>query len=267
MSSPHVPSVTIGVSLKMYFGHHQTLNWCRRIAAIAERHPAVTGGLVETFVLPSFPALVPAAGLLAGTGVRVGAQDLSAEEPGAFTGEVSGAQLREIGCGYAEVGHAERRRLFHEDETVVAAKTAAALRHGLTPVLCVGEPERADAGRAAERCAAEVESALAAAGRAGVLGPVIVAYEPQWAIGAPEPASPEHIRAVCTALSTRLAERAELAGSRVVYGGSAGPGLLTRLGPEVGGLFLGRFAHDPGAFEAILDEAAALHGTTVAGVA
>ncbi|MGY0058943.1 triose-phosphate isomerase family protein [Streptomyces sp. LZ34] len=257
---PRSASVTIGVSLKMYFGHHETLNWCRRIADIADRHPAVTGGLAEVFVLPSFPTLVPVSGLLAGTGVRVGAQDLCAQDTGAYTGEVSGAQLKEIGCGYAEVGHAERRRLFHEDEAVVAAKTAAALRNGLTPVLCVGEPERTDAERAAARCIAEVESALADAERAGALGPLVVAYEPQWAIGAPEPASPEHIRAVCAALSAWLDGREPLAGSRVVYGGSAGPGLLTRLGPEVGGLFLGRFAHDPAAFEQILDEAMALHG-------
>ncbi|MGW7515276.1 triose-phosphate isomerase family protein [Streptomyces sp. NPDC054796] len=262
-TTPAASAVTIGVSLKMYFGHHETLNWCRRIAAIADRHPAVVSGLAETFVLPSFPTLAPACGILAGSGVRIGAQDLCAEDNGAYTGEVAGPQLREIGCSYAEVGHAERRRLFGEDDHTVATKTAAALRSGLTPVLCVGEPERVRVGEATERCIDEVSSALAVAARdgaGGVLGRVLVAYEPQWAIGAPEPASPEHIGAVCAGLSAWLAEQPGLTGSRVIYGGSAGPGLLTRLGTRAGGLFLGRFAHDPAAFAQILDEAVALHG-------
>ncbi|TDC69791.1 triose-phosphate isomerase family protein [Streptomyces hainanensis] len=253
------PAVTIGISLKMYFGHHQTLNWSRRTAAIAGRHPAVTSGLAELFVLPSFPALVPVASIVAGSGVRVGAQDLAAEDAGPYTGEVSGAHLKEIGCAYAEVGHAERRRLFGEGDTVVAAKTAAALRNGLTPVLCVGELNRADPSDAAARTVAELERLLATAG--AERAPVVVAYEPQWAIGAPQPASTTHIRTVCAALTDWLAARPGLAGSRVIYGGSAGPGLLADLGADAGGLFLGRFAHDPTAVERILDEALALHGT------
>ncbi|MFD5317949.1 triose-phosphate isomerase family protein [Streptomyces sp. NPDC127098] len=254
------PAVTIGISLKMYLGHHQTLNWSRRIAAIAGRHPAVTTGLAELFVLPSFPALVPVASIVAGSGVRVGAQDLAAEDAGPYTGEVSGAHLKEIGCDYAEVGHAERRRLFGEGDTVVAAKTAAALRNGLTPVLCVGELNRTSQDDAAVRTVAELERLLY-----GLTGPVVVAYEPQWAIGAPRPASTEHIRTVCAALSDWLADRAEFAGGRVIYGGSAGPGLLGDLGTDVGGLFLGRFAHDPAAVESILDEALALHGAATEG--
>lgn len=133
MPAQNRPRVTVGVSLKMYFGHHETLNWARSIADLAARHPAVTGGTAELFVLPAFPALVPVTGILAGTEVRTGAQDLATEDSGPYTGEVSGAHLHEIGARYAEVGHAERRRLFGEGDTVVAAKTAAALRNGLTP--------------------------------------------------------------------------------------------------------------------------------------
>ncbi len=258
------PAVTIGISLKMYFGHHQTLNWCRHLAAIAARHPAVTTGLAELFVLPSFPALVPAGITLADARVRVGAQDLAAEDAGPYTGEVSGAQLKEIGCVYAEVGHAERRRLFGEGDTLVAAKTAAALRNGLTPVLCVGELNRTSPAEAADRTVAELRRLLTTVDRDGptAAAQVVVAYEPQWAIGAAEPASVEHIRTVCAALAAWLADQPSFAGSRVIYGGSAGPGLLTSLGTDVGGLFLGRFAHDPAALEAILDEARALYPVT-----
>ncbi|GAA2274810.1 triosephosphate isomerase [Streptomyces ruber] len=249
MSTPTAQPLTLGVSLKMYFGHHQTLNWARKIAALADRHPAVTSGAARLFVLPAFPTLVPAAGILAPSGIAVGAQDIATEDSGPYTGEVSGPVLKEIGCRYAEVGHAERRRLYGEGDTVVAAKTAAALRNGLTPVLCLGERDEVRPEEAAERTVAEAERLLH-----GLDGAVILAYEPQWAIGAPEPASAEHIATVCTALRRWLQTRPANAGSTVIYGGSAGPGLLTRLDGAADGLFLGRFAHDPANVEAILDE-------------
>lgn len=244
----------IGTSLKMYFGHQRTLRYCTEIAEIAARHPAVRESAVDLFVLPSFPALAPAVQRCQGTPVAVGAQDLFWEDEGAYTGEVSGAELREMGCRYAEVGHAERRRIFGEDEQVIAKKTAAALRNGLTPVLCLGEEERGEPAQAIRTCRAQLDSALHAARSDGVLGPIVVAYEPQWAIGAAEPASPEFIGEVCSALRAGAAADPALTGSRVIYGGSAKPGLLTTLGDSVDGLFLGRFAHDPAAFEQILDE-------------
>ncbi|MFI0239916.1 triose-phosphate isomerase [Streptomyces sp. NPDC016845] len=253
MTSP----VLLGVSLKMYFGHHETLNWARKVVQLADRHPAVTSGAARLFVLPAFPAIVPVAGILARSGVDVGAQDVATEDVGAYTGEVSGPYLKEIGCRYAEVGHAERRRLYGEGDTVVAAKTAAALRNGLVPVLCVGELDPVEPAEAARRTVAEAARLLY-----GMRGKVVLAYEPQWAIGAPEPASPEHITTVCAALGEWLDSRPQHAGSTVIYGGSAGPGLLTRLGGSAGGLFLGRFAHDPAAVGAILDEAEALTSRT-----
>ncbi|MFJ5842836.1 triose-phosphate isomerase [Streptomyces shenzhenensis] len=259
MSAAAPPPVLLGVSLKMYFGHQQTLNWARRISALAERHPALTSDTARLFVLPSFPAIVPAAGILAPYGITYGAQDIATEDSGPYTGEVGGPALKEIGCRYAEVGHAERRRLYGEGDTVVAAKTAAALRNGLTPVLCLGERDQADPRDAAERTVAEAERLLQ-----GLSGAVVLAYEPQWAIGAPEPASAEHISTVCTALRGWLDSRPQHAGSTVIYGGSAGPGLLTRLTAGVGGLFLGRFAHDPANVEAVLDEICSPAATAVA---
>ncbi|MCX2731966.1 triose-phosphate isomerase [Saccharopolyspora sp. NFXS83] len=251
---------TIGISLKMYFGHERTLNWCADVAEIARRHPAVRDGAAQLFVLPSFPALAPALDRFRDTPVEVGAQDLFWEDEGAFTGEVSGSVLREMGCGHVEVGHAERRRLFGEDDSTVAAKTAAALRNGLVPVLCLGEEQAGGVTDAARTCREQLDAALAAAREAHCLGAVAVAYEPQWAIGAAEPADPEFIGAVCGELRTALDAEPLLAGSRVIYGGSAKPGLLSALGDSADGLFLGRFAHDPAALEEILDEVVALDG-------
>jgi triosephosphate isomerase len=246
---------TIGISLKMYMGYEQTVRWCRAIAEIAEKHPAVAGGLAHVFVLPSFPAITRCVDIFAGRSVEVGAQNLFWEDAGAFTGEVSGAMLAEMGCSYAEVGHAERRRIFAESDRVVASKTVAALRNKLTPVLCVGEPTRTATDQAAQSCLGEVAAAVDAAVAAGLAPvPLVVAYEPQWAIGAAEPAPVEHIQQVCRVLGDWLAGHPKATVSRVVYGGSAGPGLLTRLGDAVDGLFLGRRAHDPAAVATILDE-------------
>ena len=246
--------VTVGVSLKMYFGHAQTLDYASAVADIARRSDAVQAGDVELFVLPSFPALAPALDRVDATRVRLGAQDLHQEDRGAFTGEVSGAELAEMGVELAAVGHAERRRLFGETDDIVRAKTAAALRSGLVPVLCVGETDSVSVDKAVAAVTAQLDSALdgAPAGR------VIVAYEPVWAIGAAEPASADHIRGVCSALRELVAGWGGHPDSSVIYGGSAGPGLLSLLGETTDGIFLGRFAHDPAALEDVVNEAAAL---------
>ncbi|OHV09172.1 triose-phosphate isomerase family protein [Kushneria phosphatilytica] len=246
----------LGTSLKMYFGYHETLAWCRAIADMARHHPLVTDGGVELFVLPSFPLLAPVLEIFRDTGVGVGAQNLHWQDSGAFTGEVSGALLAEMGCQYVEVGHAERRRLFGEDEEVVTAKTTAAARNGLIPILCIGEAERGPSDQAADECIRQVEAAMSGMSRSQCERGLIVAYEPHWAIGASEPASTAHIGEVCARLRQHLAA---WPATRVIYGGSAGPGLLTRLSGQLDGLFLGRFVHDPAAFARLLDEAAALN--------
>jgi triosephosphate isomerase len=246
MSAPTL----VGVSLKMYFGHAQTLDWIAAVGAIASAHPAVQRGDVEVFVIPGFLSAAASVRLLDGTGVLVGAQDVAAQDSGAFTGEVSAVELAEIGVRVVEVGHAERRSLFGETDEVVAAKTAAALRNGLVPVLCVGEKNRTTVADAAAESIRQIDSAL----RGAADGRVIVAYEPVWAIGAAEPAEAEYVAAVCAELHSAVADRS---GSAVIYGGSAGPGLLGRIGSSVDGLFLGRFAHDTAALSRVLDEAGA----------
>jgi triosephosphate isomerase len=246
--------VTIGVSLKMYFGHRQSLDWCARVAELGRQHPAVASGAVELFVIPGYLTVPAAVEIFDGSRVAVGAQDLAWEDFGAFTGEVSGAELAEIGVGVVEVGHAERRRLFAETDLIVAHKTSAALRNGIAPVLCVGERARVDPAKAAAESMRQVISALE--GAPG--GRVIVAYEPVWAIGADEPAPVEYISAVCAILRESVTSLAGREDSAVIYGGSAGPGLLSELGAGVDGLFLGRFAHDPAALAIVLDEAAGI---------
>jgi triosephosphate isomerase len=268
--------MVIGVSLKMYFDDAATASWCSAVSALASRHEAITSGDVSLFVMPAFTALTTAIDILHGTPVSVGAQDLFWEDRGAFTGEVSGLDLRKLGCSFAEIGHAERRTVLGETPEMVSLKLAAAVRNSLTPVLCIGEPTFGSPDDAAENCVRQLSELLAgafAAGAAdgssdGTVGdsvgdsvvaatPIIVAYEPEWAIGAPQAASVEHIATVSSRLREFLQESPGFAGSRVIYGGSAGPGLLTDLDGSVDGLFLGRFAHEPSALELVLDEALA----------
>jgi len=248
------PAIWLGTSLKMYFSYAQTLAWCESVAQIAHQHPAVRDGRVGLFVLPAFPAIPAVAALFADTPVRIGAQNIAPAASGAWTGEVSASMVQELGGSLAEIGHAERRRHFAEDDAQIAAKVALALQSQLTPVLCIGEAQQGTPEAAADECARQLKQALAEAH--ALRGTLLLAYEPQWAIGAPQPAPENHIRAVCRALRQQpLPPGISL---QVIYGGSAGPGLLSRLDDSVDGLFLGRFAHDPTALAQMIDEAAAL---------
>lgn len=205
--------LSIGLSTKMYFSHRQTLDWVREVAKIAADHPATTGGVVELFVIPTFPSIPGVVELARPAGIAVGAQDVAWEDAGAFTGEVSGAELAELGVTMAEIGHYERRTLFAETDEIVARKTLAALRNGLAPVLCVGEAGRGAPEEAAADCIRQLESALAPARATGTGGRLLLAYEPFWAIGAAEPAAAEHVTTVCRALRAPARRRAGARGA------------------------------------------------------
>ncbi len=263
MTERSLAATFLGVSLKMYFDHETTLDWGRRVATLLASRSADVDA-VEVVLLPSFPSLSELASVASGSGARLGAQNLAAEDAGAFTGEVSGRSLAQVGCSYVEVGHAERRRLFGEDDAVVGDKLAAAFRNGLVPILCVGEVEQDVPGSAADECRAQLAGSFARVAEEYAGAPLVVAYEPVWAIGEDEPATTEHIVAMCRAIREWLDEHEPTREARVVYGGSAGPGLLGALGSAVDGLFLGRFAHDPAMFALILDEAMARSGGRVA---
>lgn len=236
----------IGLSLKMYMGVAETRDWMRRLAVMAQ------AGLpddVDLFVVPSFLSLQDANEILRGTGVRFGAQDVFWEQSGPYTGEVSAPMLAEVGCRFVEIGHAERRRLFGETDAMIAAKARSVVRAGLVPVLCIGEHDRTTQAAAVDACWSQFEAATEGVDREAEL---VVAWEPVWAIGAVEPASSDYIVATGEALRDRLKAWPS---ARLIYGGSAGPGLLGRLGGSVDGLFLGRFGHGMEALRQVLGEA------------
>jgi triosephosphate isomerase (TIM) len=176
----------------------------------------------EVLVLPTFVHLSVVADALKDGAVGVGSQDVDQHRSGAFTGAVSAPMVKDIGCNYAIVGHSERRTIFHEDDEIVAAKFESCLDAGLTPILCVGETLEE---RQAEATVSVVERQLdAVTARVGAAGMAcgLLAYEPIWAIGTGESASPEQAEEVHVALRSRLAEvNAEMASSiRILYGGS-----------------------------------------------
>src|SRR5919202_5153173 len=169
----------------------------------------------EVVVLPPFTALRSVQTLVAGDKLEIGygAQDLSVQDSGAYTGEVSGSMLAALACRYVVVGHSERRALHGEDDAVVAGKVQAALRHGLVPILCVGEGlEVRRAGEHVPHCTTQLEAALEGLTAEQVTSPgdgtgIVLAYEPVWAIGTGEVATPEDAQEVCGALRARPAER------------------------------------------------------------
>ncbi|MGN7862639.1 triose-phosphate isomerase family protein [Microbacterium sp. 22303] len=242
------------MSLKAYFGRAQARAWFAQVSEQLRDHAALRDPHVDVFVIPSYLQFDDAAAGLSGMGIALGAQDVSPFGPGPYTGEISADELMESGASFAEIGHAERRRLLSESHQLVAAKAAASLRAGLVPVLCLGEEESQDPSQAAASVLAQLHADLTGAPQ----GAVIVAYEPVWAIGATAPAPVEHVAVVTRALIAALEADPARSGSLVIYGGAAGPGLLTALGDGVDGLFLGRFAHEPAGFAAVLDEAVAL---------
>jgi triosephosphate isomerase len=182
-------------------------------------------GAVEVAVIPSFTSIRTVQTAIEGDQVPLawGGQDLSTEDQGARTGEVSGAMLAALGCTYVVVGHSERRQYHGEDDAIVNAKVKAAYRHGLTPILCIGELlETRKAGEHVDVTLGQLDGALQDL-PAEQARSIVVAYEPVWAIGTGEVASPEDAQQMCGAIRARLAELydQDLAdGVRVLYGGS-----------------------------------------------
>jgi len=185
-------------------------------------HGQQTNAAADMVVCPPFVYLWETGRMLKDTDVALGAQSVCAEAIGAFTGEVSGAMLRDVGCGYVLVGHSERRQLFGESDALVARKFVAAQAHGLVPVLCVGETlEEREAGRTSDVVARQLEAVLAVSG-VGAFAKAVIAYEPVWAIGTGRTASPEQAQEVHAMIRAKVAALdATIAASvRVLYGGS-----------------------------------------------
>ena len=186
----------------------------------------------EVLVCPPFTALYPLGPLLSDSPIRLGAQNMYGAKEGAFTGEISPPMLLELGCEYVILGHSERRHVFGEDDALINKKVRAALEYGLRPILCVGEtkPER-DSGRAEEVTLGQLRGGLNGLG-AEQLGDIVIAYEPVWAIGTGDTATPADAQAMHAAIRGALAEDygQQLAETiRILYGGSVKPDNVDQL--------------------------------------
>ena len=213
---------------------------------------------VEVVVIPPFTDLRSVQTLIDGDRLLLGygAQDLSPHDSGAFTGDISGSMLTRLGCSYVLVGHSERREHHGEDDVVVGDKVAAAGRHGLIPVLCVGEGLAIrEAGRQIEHCIGQLTAALSRSPDVQAAS-LVIAYEPVWAIGTGQVATADDAQEVCGALRRRLAELHSArvaAGVRILYGGSV---KATNVGaimeqPDVDGALVGGASLDADEFAGI----------------
>ena len=210
---------------------------------------------VAAAVAPAFPSLRAVLDAVAGSPLEVGAQDMHWEAQGAFTGEVAPTMLSEMGVRFVIIGHSERRTLFGETDATVARKVAAARRHGLAPIVCVGENERErDAGRAQDVVVAQIRAAFAQ-DELRSADDIVVAYEPVWAIGTGRTPEPADVTGAHGAIRVALEERfgAPALAMRILYGGSvtaaSAPALLGA--PGVDGALVGGASLDAGAFVSI----------------
>ncbi len=214
---------------------------------------------VEVAVLPPFTDLRSVQTLVDGDKlkIRYGAQDISAHESGAYTGEISGPMLAKLNCSYVVVGHSERRQYHGEAEEICNAKVRAAYRHGLTPILCIGEPlEVRRGGEHVAHTLAQLDGGLrdVPAQQAATL---VVAYEPVWAIGTGEVATPDDAQEVCAAIRSRLAELYDEGVAeqvRIQYGGSVKAGNVAAImaQPDVDGALVGGASLDADEFVKIV---------------
>jgi triosephosphate isomerase len=218
---------------------------------------------VDIAVLPPFPLLAAVRAILSVEDpyVMCGGQDLSPHDKGAHTGDVSGPMLCSVGCRYVVVGHSERRAEHGEDDALVAAKVAAALRHGLTPILCVGEGlDVREADDHVAHTVDQLDAALDGVSAEAAAG-VVLAYEPVWAIGTGAVATPDDAEEVCGAIRERLRAAYDDAVAdrvRVLYGGSVKADNVAELmaQPDVDGALVGGACLDAPGFAALCSNAA-----------
>ncbi|OIV38974.1 triose-phosphate isomerase [Mangrovactinospora gilvigrisea] len=214
---------------------------------------------VEVAVLPPFTDLRSVQTLVDGDKlqIRYGSQDISEHDGGAYTGEISGPMLAKLKCTYAVIGHSERRQYHDETDATINAKVKAAFRHGLTPILCIGEPlDVRKAGGHVAHCLDQLAADLAGVD-AEHARTLVVAYEPVWAIGTGEVATPDDAQEVCGAVRARLAElysRDVADEIRIQYGGSVKSGNAAQImaQPDVDGALIGGASLDSDEFVKIV---------------
>lgn len=217
---------------------------------------------VTVAVCPPFVSLEAVAEMLRETPIRLGAQTMHEAEQGAFTGEISAPMLASVGCDYVILGHSERRQLFGETDAGVNRKVQAALRHGLVPIICVGET-------LAQREAGDAETVVRQQLAGGLDGvrlneaeALVVAYEPVWAIGTGETATPEQAQAMHRTIREHLADALGAVGRDIelLYGGSVKPANAADLfaQPDIDGGLIGGASLDAASFAAIVEAAASV---------
>ncbi len=230
---------------KMNLNHHEAVHLVQKLAlGLADKKHDF--GKVEVVVVPPFTDIRSVQTTVDGgqLAIKYGAQDISTHDDGAYTGEISAAMLAKLGCSYAVVGHSERREHHGETDALVNAKAHKAVASGITPIVCVGEGlEIRKEGTHVAYTVAQLDGSLAGFSAEQVAN-LVVAYEPVWAIGTGEVATPEDAQEVCAALRARVAEtfgEDAAAGVRVLYGGSVKAsnvaGIMQK--PDVDGALVG----------------------------
>jgi triosephosphate isomerase len=230
---------------KMNLNHLEAVHLVQKLAlTLADKKHDYSR--VEVVVLPPFTDLRSVQTMVDGDRlqIRYGAQDVSVHDDGAYTGEISAAMLAKLGCSYVVVGHSERRQYHREDDALVNAKAHKALAGGMTPIVCVGEAlDIRKEGRHVSHCVDQVNGSLAGF-TAEQVANLVIAYEPVWAIGTGEVATPDDAQEVCAAVRHSIADAHgddAAAGVRVLYGGSVKAANIAGImqQPDVDGALVG----------------------------
>jgi triosephosphate isomerase len=227
------------------------------IEGLRTRESSFAGPGRKVVVCPPFTSLAISSDLLKGSTIALGAQNMSANDEGAFTGEISWNMLKGVGCTYVIVGHSERRQYYGESDDLVNKKVLKALGHGLIPILCVGESlQQREDGTTTRVVSSQVRAALAEVDRSSVAS-LVIAYEPVWAIGTGKNATPDQAQEVHTSIRDLLAstygkEAAEKL--LILYGGSVKPDNAAELlrQPDIDGALVGGACLKPDSFSAII---------------
>jgi len=241
---------------KMNLDHLQSIAFVQKLAWSLKDANHDFGG-AEVAVFPPYTDLRSVQTLISADKLELvyGGQDLSQYDSGAYTGEISGAFLKALDCGYVIIGHSERRTMHNESDEIVAAKTTAAIKHGIVPVICVGETaEDLELHGPSAVPVAQLKVVLEAL--AGTSPDIVVAYEPVWAIGSGQAATPEQAEQVCAALRAVISDvlGADVAdATRILYGGSVKSGNIAGFmrQPNVDGALVGGASLDVAEFAAI----------------
>jgi len=197
----------------------------------------------EVVVCPPFVYIPQVAAAIADSGIKLGAQNMCEQDAGAFTGEVSGPMLKDVGCDYVIIGHSERRAMYGETDEVTAVKYGAVLKNGLKPIFCIGETlEEREQGITEQVVGRQIDAILNTEGVAS-LANAVLAYEPVWAIGTGKTATPEQAQEVHAFIRGKIAAQdAVIAeGLRILYGGSMNPTNAAELRsqPDIDGGLIG----------------------------